>query len=162
MFRLAFLRPSILFHPAPASATLILSCAMTILLPTAPAVAEERITILTPDAVQYRTDSKAPDILVAVVAGDPQNGFYTLRVKFPRDVKTPPHFHPDTRTVTVISGIYYFGEGTVFAADKMQGYGPGTVIVVPAGKPHFSWARDGEVIIHEAGIGPTGVTLTDH
>jgi len=99
---------------------------------------------------------------VAVVSGNPEDGFYTLRVKFPKGVKTPPHYHPDTRTVTVISGTYYFGEGVTFEPHKMQGYPPGTVIVVPAGKPHYSWAQDGEVIIHEAGIGPTGVTLANH
>ena len=126
-----------------------------------PTLAQDPITILTPDAVQYHADAKIPDIQMAVVSGNPQQGFYTLRVKFPGNVKTPPHFHPDTRTITVISGTYYFGEGDIFDAAKMQGYGPGTVIVVPAGKPHFSWSRDGEVIIHEAGVGPTGVTLTN-
>ena len=130
------------------------------LLHASPAPAEDQITILTPEAIPYQADATAPDILVAVVSGDPRAGFYTLRVKFPPGIKTPPHYHPDTRTVTVIAGRYYFGEGKVFAAAGMQGYDPGTVIVVPAGKPHFSWARDGEVIIQEAGVGPTGVTRT--
>ena len=142
--------------------TVIPYCGLIVMFHAAHVPAEDQITIITPDAVIYQADARAPDIKVAVVAGDPQNGFYTLRVKFPKDVKTPPHFHPDMRTVTVISGIYYFGEGTVFAADKIQGYGAGTVIVVPAGRAHFSWAKDGEVIIQEAGIGPTGVTLTNH
>ena len=124
------------------------------------AQAQDPIVILAPDAVPYHVDAQAPDIQIAVVSGNPQQGFYTLRVKFPGNVKTPPHYHPDTRTVTVISGTYYFGEGEIFDAANIQGYGPGTVIIVPAGKPHFSWARDGEVIIQEAGVGPTGVTRT--
>jgi len=150
------------FLHTPVIAPLILSCAMTILLHASPAPAEDQITILTPETISYQADANAPDIKVAVVSGNPQNGFYTLRVKFPPGIKTPPHYHPDTRTVTVISGTYYFGEGAVFDGSKMQGYSPGTVIVVPAGRPHFSWAKDGEVIVHEAGVGPTGVTLTNH
>lgn len=130
------------------------------LLHASPPPAEDRITILTPEAMPYQADASAPDILVAVVSGDPRSGFYTLRVKFPPGIKTPPHYHPDTRTVTVISGKYYFSTGADFDAAGMQGYDPGTVIVIPAGKPHFSWARDGEVIVQEAGVGPTGVTRT--
>lgn len=146
------------FLPTPVTAALILSCAMTIPLHAAPAPADDQITILTPEAISYQADANAPDILVAIVSGNPRSGFYTLRVKFTPDIKTPPHYHPDTRTVTVISGIYYFGAGSVFDSAGMRGYGPGTVIVVPAGEPHFSWAKDGEVIIQEAGVGPTGVT----
>jgi len=135
---------------------------MTALLLASPARAEDQITVITPDAVRYQADAKALDIQVAVVSDNPEDGFYTLRVKFPQDAETPPHYHPDTRTVTVISGTYYFGEGEIFTANNMQACPPGIIIVVPAGKPHFSWAQDGEVIIHEAGIGPTGVTLANH
>lgn len=152
-------RPSHTFRYAVAA---VCACFSLVgLLHASPPPAEDRITILTPEAMPYQADASAPDILVAVVSGDPRSGFYTLRVKFPPGIKTPPHYHPDTRTVTVISGKYYFGTGADFDAAGMQGYDPGTVIVVPAGKPHFSWARDGEVIVQEAGVGPTGVTHTD-
>jgi hypothetical protein len=31
--------------------------------------------------------------------------------------------------------------------------------VAPAGVPHYIWAKDGEALYQEAGMGPTGVTL---
>ncbi|MEK6211372.1 MAG: hypothetical protein AABM64_13560 [Pseudomonadota bacterium] len=45
-------------------------------------------------------------------------------------------------------------------AGALKGYGPGTVIVVPAGAPHFSACKDGVAVVQESGVGPTGITMT--
>ncbi|MGH8677112.1 MAG: hypothetical protein ACREUQ_02020 [Burkholderiales bacterium] len=56
--------------------------------------------------------------------------------------------------------MYFSGAGESFSESAIRGYQPGTVIVVPAGAAHFSWSRDGEVVVQESGFGPTGITLT--
>src|SRR5262245_7710879 len=49
------------------------------------------------------------------LAGDEQKpGMYIYRVRFPIDFKVQPHFHPDERIVTVMSGILYMGYGEQF------------------------------------------------
>ena len=122
------------------------------------AASAEEVKIIAPNSVEYKSYPNLPGVWVALVSGNLKQGAYTVRTKLMPGTIVPAHFHPDTRTVTVISGTYYFAEGDTFDESKLQGYGPGTAIVVPAGKPHFVSARDAEAIIQESGIGPTAVT----
>jgi quercetin dioxygenase-like cupin family protein len=124
------------------------------------AFAVEEVRIVAPGEVQYKSDPSVPGVGVALMSGNPKEGFYTIRAKLAPDTKVPAHFHPDARTVTVIMGVYYFAVGDRFDEGRLRGYGPGTVLVVPGGKPHFSAAKEGEVIVQEAGVGPTGFTPT--
>jgi quercetin dioxygenase-like cupin family protein len=117
------------------------------------------VTVIASDQLQYRVDPKAPGAAIAVVAGDPQSGPYTIRVRFSAGATTPPHRHPDERTVTVLSGRYAFAVGERYEATALQVYDAGTVLVVPAGTPHFSAAPDGETVVQESGVGPTGLEL---
>jgi quercetin dioxygenase-like cupin family protein len=124
------------------------------------AVSAGEVTILAPGAVAFKADANIPGVAIALIAGNPKEGAYTIRARFSTGVKIPAHFHPDERVVTVISGTYYFAAGDKFDEDALKGYGPGTVIVVPAGAPHFSACRDDVAVVQESGVGPTGITMT--
>ena len=115
----------------------------------------EQPIVHAPESIVYQPTPYIPEIGVAVLSGSTKEGPYTFRAHLPAGLKLPAHTHPDTRTVTVISGVYYFAAGDSFDESTIRGYGPGTVIVVPGGTPHFSWARDGDVFVQESGIGPT-------
>ena len=84
-----------------------------------------------------------------------QPGFYTRRVHLSPDGMVPPHTHPDTRYVTVLSGALYVGQDETMDRSKAVRYPAGSYLVVPAGAVHYSWALDGEVEYQESGIGPT-------
>jgi quercetin dioxygenase-like cupin family protein len=118
------------------------------------------VKILAPDALAFKTDANVPGVAIALIAGNPKEGAYTIRAKFATGVRIPAHFHPDERIVTVISGTYYFAAGDKFDEGALKGYGPGTVIVVPAGVPHFSGCKDDVAVVQESGVGPTGITMT--
>jgi quercetin dioxygenase-like cupin family protein len=122
--------------------------------------AADPVKILAPDAVAFKSDANIPGVAIALIAGNPKEGAYTIRAKFSTGVRIPAHFHPDERIVTVISGKYFFAAGDKFEEGALQGYGPGTVIVVPAGAPHFSACKDDVAVVQESGIGPTGITMT--
>jgi quercetin dioxygenase-like cupin family protein len=95
----------------------------------------------------------------AVLYGDPKKeGLYVNRVKFPQGFKVTPHYHPDERTVVVLSGTWYVGVGEQWDETKMKGYPPGSFVSEPAKMPHYTWAKDGEVIIQITGIGPNAST----
>jgi quercetin dioxygenase-like cupin family protein len=79
-----------------------------------------------------------------------------IRVKVPHGVKLMPHRHTEDRIYTIMSGVFYIGLGDEFAADKLQAYPPGAVIVLPANTSHFHWARSGEYIAQVTAIGPLG------
>lgn len=130
----------------------LLACASSV-------AAAEEVRVVTPAQLDYRLDPKVPGIGIAIVAGDPKSGPYTLRAHFAPNTQAAPHRHPDTRTVTVLSGTYYFAQGEQFDAARLQPYTPGTVLVVPAGTPHFSAARGEETVVQESGVGPTWLEL---
>lgn len=96
----------------------------------------------------------------ANMAGDDKKaGMYVYRARFPANWKNQPHFHPDDRIATVISGTLYVGFGEQFDESKMKALPAGSVWTEPAKQPHFVWAKDGEVVIQIVGNGPSGVTL---
>jgi quercetin dioxygenase-like cupin family protein len=96
---------------------------------------------------------------VATIIGDPTKpGMYVNRVRFPAGLRILPHFHPDERIVTVLSGTVHFGYGEQFDEASMKPLPAGSVWTEPVRHPHFAWAKDGEAIIQVIGNGPTGTT----
>src|SRR5438128_4050217 len=65
----------------------------------------------------------------------------------------------EVRTVVVLSGTLYFGSGDKWDESKFKAYPAGTFYSEPPRSPHFSWAKDGEVIIQITGIGPSEKTF---
>jgi quercetin dioxygenase-like cupin family protein len=103
-----------------------------------------------------------PSASLAVVVGQPtEPGPYVIRVKVPSGVKLMPHWHPEDRVYTVVSGVFYIGLGSEFDAGKLEAYPPGSVIVLPGGTPHFHWARSGEYVTQVTAIGPLGLEYLD-
>ncbi len=80
---------------------------------------------------------------------------YALRVKLASGGRIPPHTHPDTRYSTVLSGTLYVGFGDTINDADMVAVPAGAVYVAPAGVAHYLWARDGDVVYQEGGVGPT-------
>jgi quercetin dioxygenase-like cupin family protein len=119
----------------------------------------ESIVIL-PNEVVWKPASVSPGPELAVLYGDPSKaGVYVQRVRFPAGFKLMPHFHPDEwRTGVVLSGSYYFGIGEQWDESKLRLYPPGTFFSEPKGRPHFVWAKDGEVMVQFTAMGPTGIT----
>ena len=97
--------------------------------------------------------------LQAGVVGDSTRpGLYAIRTKIPLGLRLQPHFHPDERIVTVLDGTLYVGFGERFDTSTMRPLPPGSVFTEPARQPHFTWAKDGEVLLQIVGNGPTGTT----
>jgi quercetin dioxygenase-like cupin family protein len=88
-------------------------------------------------------------------------GPYAVRTRLPAGFRLPPHTHPDSRIVLVVSGTLYLGYGERFDEATTTALPPGSVFTEPAGQPHFSWAKDGEVTLHATGVGPTATAWVD-
>lgn len=115
-----------------------------------------------PQDIEFKGPLAGPPQTV-VLYGDPkQPGLFVSRVKFSAGWKDPPHWHPDeARTVVVLSGTLYFGSGEQWDEGKFKAYPAGTFYSEPPKAPHFTWAKDGEVIIQITGIGPSGKTFIE-
>ena len=95
-----------------------------------------------------------------LVVGDPQKeGYYIMMVRIPNGTKLLPHFHPENRTVVVVSGTFYYGYGDSFDEAKLNEMITGTFFTEPSDKPHFAFAKVGDVILQVNGFGPTGSTM---
>ena len=94
-----------------------------------------------------------PGVRIAMIEGELKAaGPITARVKFPANYKLAPHWHAHIEHATVMSGTMYLGEGDVLDESKGKAFGPGTVVVIPAGLHHFAFTR-GEVVLQQHGIG---------
>lgn len=108
----------------------------------------------------------APGILpsgaqLAVLEGDPMKpGEFTMRLKMPDGYKLPPHFHPRTEHVTLISGSFLVGMGDTFDQSKMAALPVGTFAWIRPGHHHFAMAK-GETVIQLHGTGPWSLTYVD-
>ena len=115
--------------------------------------------IYSPDAIQWKPGppSLPKGAMLAVLEGDPgKEGPFVFRVKLPDGYRVPPHMHPKTERVTVISGAFFIGEGDKFDAKKGHPMSAGTFGYWPAGMKHFVWT-EGETILQFHGIGPWSI-----
>lgn len=112
-----------------------------------------------PEDIKWIAPAAMPGLNMAwLVGGEDTPGLYELRVRLAQGTIVPPHTHPDSRCATVLSGELYAGVGSEFAADTTRKYPPGSFHCVPAGVPHYVWAKNGEVVFQDSGVAPTGTT----
>ena len=100
-----------------------------------------------------------PGVQMAVLSGDPsKTGDYTIRLKLPDGTKFPPHTHPMTENVTVLSGTLMVGLGNTMAMAKMTALPAGTFVSIPKGLAHYAMAK-GVTVLQLSGEGPEGMTM---
>jgi oxalate decarboxylase/phosphoglucose isomerase-like protein (cupin superfamily) len=91
----------------------------------------------------------------AVLYGDPAKpGLYIVWAKWPPGTGSRPHYHPNDRYVTVISGTWWVGTGTDYDMSKTVPMKAGSFIKHTAGGIHFDGAKDEEVVLQIVGMGP--------
>jgi len=94
-----------------------------------------------------------------VSGSEREHGLYVLRVRLNKGTKIPAHTHPDQRLSTVLSGTLYVGFGETYQQQKLMAVEPGNAYIAPANTPHFIWAKDGDVVYQETGVGPTATQM---
>lgn len=109
-----------------------------------------------PDSFKWFSPPNNPSIKGAWVLGtEKEPATYAFRVMIAKDGKILPHTHPDTRYSTVLSGTLYVGFGDAVDESKMVAVPEGGLYVAPADVSHYLWAKDGDVVYQEGGVGPT-------
>lgn len=122
------------------------------------AVAQEAsFEAVLPSDLEWGGNPDVPGVQSALGVGDSTRPeLYVLFGKLVEGTVFPAHTHPDGRLSTVVSGVMYYGVGDVSEETNFKAYPAGSVVYTPAGTPHIMWARDGEIVVQEAGFGPTG------
>jgi quercetin dioxygenase-like cupin family protein len=95
-----------------------------------------------------------PGARMAVLEGDPtKEGPFVVRFQFPEGYHVPPHTHPKTERVTVISGALYLATGEALDRGSAKKLPAGSFGYWPAGMKHTAWS-EGETVIQLHGVGP--------
>ena len=92
---------------------------------------------------------------VAVLRGDPTKpGPYILLNKWSAHHMSHPHYHPNDRFITAISGTWWVGTGTKFDPDSTVPLPVGSFVTHFAKQIHYDGAKDGDTILEIVGEGP--------
>jgi hypothetical protein len=97
----------------------------------------------------------------AVLFGDPDKpGLYGVMVKWlAGNHFSRPHFHPNDRFITVLSGTWWIGSGPDFDPDKASVAMPAGSFVTHYGKQvHWDGAKDTDAVLLIVGDGPATST----
>src|SRR3954471_8691551 len=95
------------------------------------------VVALTPPEMKWTKQGAlaAPGLEQFNLVGDPTRpGPYTLRLKFPKGYRIAPHTHPDSREVTIISGVFATGYGETFDNAKLKILPAGSFITPESGR----------------------------
>ena len=95
----------------------------------------------------------------AVLVGDPAKpGLYIVLTKWTPHHMSHPHFHPNDRFITVISGTWWVGTGTKFDPDSTVPLPPGAFVRHVGKQVHWDGAKDEDVVLEIVGMGPATST----
>jgi quercetin dioxygenase-like cupin family protein len=123
------------------------------------AMAQETLTRVTPDALIWKDNPAFPKgVKIATLVGNPTKvgEVVVLRIKFPANFQMPPHTHPYSEVVTVVSGTIGSSHGEKFEK-KGEMLKLGSLWVYPANHAHYAWTGNEEAILQVQFTGPGGI-----
>ena len=98
----------------------------------------------------------------AVLFGDPaKSGWYGVLVRWDPGHMSRPHFHPNDRYVTVISGTWWVGTGPKYDPPSTKAVPAGSFVTHYAKQVHYDGAKDEPVVLEIVGMGPDTSTAAE-
>src|SRR2546423_6983114 len=97
-----------------------------------------------PKDIQWSGNSSSPSQM-AVLYGDPnKEGLYIILNKWHPHNMSRPHFHPNDRLITVISGTWWVGTGSKYDPDSTTPMPAGRFVTHYGKQIHYDGAKDEE------------------
>jgi len=110
-----------------------------------------------PDQLQWK--EALPGAKMAVLQGDPNKpGLYIVLIKWSPHSMSRPHFHPNDRFITVISGTWWVGTGSKYDPESTVPMPAGSFVTHFGKQVHYDGAKDEEAMIEIVGEGPATAT----
>jgi quercetin dioxygenase-like cupin family protein len=120
------------------------------------------IAIKTNDQIKWRDPTGAAPVNQAILHGDPTKpGLYIVMNKFKPGAFSKPHFHPNDRFITVISGRWWVGTGSKWDKNATVPVRAGGVVTHFAKQVHYDGAKDEEVVLMIVGEGSGTLTFVE-
>jgi len=112
-----------------------------------------------PGQIPWQDNPANPGVKSAVLAGDPTKpGLYVMLVKWLPGHMSHPHFHPNDRFITVLSGTWWVGTGTKFDPDATVPMPAGSFVTHFGKGIHYDGAKAEEAVLEIVGEGPATAT----
>ena len=126
---------------------------------------QKRMTSAEIDALPAITAGTGTSGLASVstrlLYGNPaQAGLYSLELTVAPNTVIESHRHRDSRTATVVSGVWYFGYGQVNDAAAVKPLPPGSFYTEPQGVAHFARTGAEGAVVVITGYGPSDTTYS--
>jgi len=94
-----------------------------------------------------------------VLVGDPSKpGLYVVLGKWEKGKMSRPHFHPNDRYITVVSGTWWLGTGPKFDPASTTPMPAGSFVTHYAKQVHYDGAKNEDVVLQIVGMGPATST----
>ena len=121
---------------------------------------------LNPAALTFRLPAQIPWVespgggnAQAILAGDPNKpGLYVVLNKWHAHHNSRPHFHPNDRFITVLSGTWWVNTGPKYDPDGMVPMPAGTFVTHYGKQIHYDGAKDEDCVLEIVGMGPATST----
>src|SRR6202161_3942282 len=95
----------------------------------------------------------------AGLVGDPSKaGLYIVLTKWTPHHMSHPHFHPNDRFITVISGTWWVGTGSKYDPDSTTPIPAGSFVTHYGKQIHYDGAKDEPTVLEIVGEGPATAT----
>lgn len=115
------------------------------------------INIKLPDQIKWTGNPEVSE--TAVLYGDPNKpGLYIVLTKWHPHHMSRPHFHPNDRFITVLSGTWWVGTGTKYDPDSTVPVSAGSFVTHYGKQIHYDGAKDGDAVLEILGEGPATST----
>jgi hypothetical protein len=119
------------------------------------------VVVKLPSNIQWSGSPTSPS-QNAVLVGDPSKpGLYIQLTKWHPHNMSRPHFHPNDRYITVISGTWWKGTGTKYDPDSTVPIPAGSFVTDVGKGIHYDGAKDEEVVLEIVGMGPATATSAE-
>jgi hypothetical protein len=110
------------------------------------------ITITLPSDVKW---TKTATSERAVIHGDPSKpGYYVVLQKWLPHNNSRPHYHPNDRYITVLSGTWWVQTGAKYDPAGFKPIPAGSFVVHAGKEIHYDGAKDEPCLLQIAGMGP--------
>ena len=113
--------------------------------------------------LKFVPSKMVPGASQAVISGDPATPgqVYVVRNRFSPGTFSPPHFHPETRYITVLKGTWWVGSGPKFDRNATTPVPAGSFVIHHPNEIHWDGAKDEETVVQIMGVGPSGTIRVD-
>ena len=72
-----------------------------------------------------------------------------------------PHFHPNDRYITVLSGTWWVGTGSKYDPASTVPLPAGSFVVHTGKQIHYDGAKEGDAVLQILGMGPADSTAAE-